>query len=149
MLSLVIRNAQLVDGSGKPAYRGDLGVEGDRIAAVGRVDGTGAQEIDAGGKVLAPGFIDIHTHYDPQLCWDRNATPTPEHGVTSLVAKKVAAPQIDCMTEQGSNSVGTERRSRAQPWRGLFFKDGVQGLIQSLELLHFPGAQEAFVHRQL
>ena len=72
-----------------------------------------------------------------------------EHGVTSLVAKKVAAPQIDCMTEQGSNSVGTERRSRAQPWRGLFFKDGVQGLIQSLELLHFPGAQEAFVHRQL
>jgi len=85
MLSLVIRNAQLVDGSGKPAYRGDLGVEGDRIAAVGRVDGTGAQEIDAGGKVLAPGFIDIHTHYDPQLCWDRNATPTPEHGVTSLV----------------------------------------------------------------
>ena len=85
MLSLVIRNARIVDGTGAPAYLGDLGVEGDRIAAVGKVEGRGEVEIDAAGKVLAPGFIDIHTHYDPQLCWDRNASPTPEHGVTSLV----------------------------------------------------------------
>jgi N-acyl-D-aspartate/D-glutamate deacylase len=85
MLSLIIRNAKIVDGTGAPAFRGDVGVQGDRIAAVGKVEGRGELEIDAGGKVLAPGFIDIHTHYDPQLCWDRNATPTPEHGVTSLV----------------------------------------------------------------
>jgi N-acyl-D-amino-acid deacylase len=85
MLSLVIRNANIVDGTGKPAFRGDLGVVGDRIAAVGAVEGSGEVEIDAKGKTLAPGFIDIHTHYDPQLCWDRNATPTPEHGVSSLV----------------------------------------------------------------
>jgi N-acyl-D-amino-acid deacylase len=85
MLSLVIRNANIVDGTGKAAFRGDVGVAGDRIAAVGAFEGRGEVEIDAGGKTLAPGFIDIHTHYDPQLCWDRNATPTPEHGVSSLV----------------------------------------------------------------
>ena len=82
---LVIRNARIVDGSGRPGYPGDLAVRGDRIAAVGSVRGAGDLEIDAEGKVLAPGFIDIHTHYDPQLCWDRTATPSPEHGVTSLV----------------------------------------------------------------
>ena len=85
MLTLAIRNAEIIDGAGKPAVRGDVGVEGDRIVAVGRVEGEAATEIDAAGLSLAPGFIDIHTHYDPQLCWDRNATPTPEHGVTSLV----------------------------------------------------------------
>lgn len=85
MLSLVIRNARIVDGAGAPSFPGDVGVEGDRIVAVGAVPDRGATEIDAAGQVLAPGFIDIHTHYDPQLCWDRNATPTPEHGVTSLV----------------------------------------------------------------
>lgn len=85
MLSLAIRNAEIVDGSGAPAFHGDLGLQGDRIVAVGRVDGSARIEIDARGKALAPGFIDIHTHYDPQLCWDRRASPTPEHGVTSLV----------------------------------------------------------------
>jgi len=84
-LSLVIRNALIVDGTGKSAFRGDVGVAGDRIVAVGQVSARGAEEIDAAGKVLAPGFIDVHTHYDPQFCWDKLATPTPEHGVTSLI----------------------------------------------------------------
>ena len=85
MFSHVFRNARIVDGSGAPAFTGDVAIMGDRIAAVGAFEGQGQTEVDAGGKVLSPGFIDIHTHYDPQLCWDRNATPTPEHGVTSLV----------------------------------------------------------------
>ena len=83
--SLVIRNARIIDGTGRPAFGGDLAIIGNRIAAIGPFEGRGLREIDAAGQVVAPGFIDVHTHYDPQLCWDRLATPSPEHGVTSLV----------------------------------------------------------------
>jgi len=83
--SIVIRNSLVVDGTGRQAYSADVAVTGDRITAVGTVSANGVAEIDAEGKVLAPGFIDVHTHYDPQLCWDKLATPTPEHGVTSLI----------------------------------------------------------------
>jgi len=83
--TLVVRNALIADGTGAPVFKGDVAVSGDRITQVGQVDGRADIEIDAGGKVLAPGFIDGHTHYDPQLCWDKLATPTPEHGVTSLI----------------------------------------------------------------
>ncbi len=84
--SLVIKNGRIVDGTGRPSFIGDIGVEGDTITAVGRVaDCNGAVVIDAGGKVVSPGFIEIHTHYDPQLCWDRTASPAGEHGVTTVV----------------------------------------------------------------
>jgi len=82
---LAIRNAKIVDGTGKTAFNGDVAVSGDKIVAVGKFDGAAAHEIDARGHVLSPGFIDVHTHYDPQLCWDRLATPSLEHGVTTVV----------------------------------------------------------------
>ena len=82
---LVVRNASIVDGTGAPAFTGDVAVRGDRIAAVGKIETRGARELDARGLTLAPGFIDIHTHYDPQICWDRLATPSLEHGVTTVV----------------------------------------------------------------
>ena len=82
---LVIRNATIVDGTGAPSFKGDLAVSNGHITQVGQVTGTGTQEIDATGAVLAPGFIDIHTHFDPQLCWDGLATPSLEHGVTTVV----------------------------------------------------------------
>jgi N-acyl-D-aspartate/D-glutamate deacylase len=82
---LAIRNATIVDGSGDPAFDGDVAVRNGKLLAVGRFDGEAAEEIDARGQVLAPGFIDIHTHFDPQLCWDGLATPSLEHGVTSVV----------------------------------------------------------------
>jgi N-acyl-D-aspartate/D-glutamate deacylase len=82
---LVLRNARIVDGTGAPAFAGDVGIRGDRIAALGRIAERGARELDVRGRVVAPGFIDIHTHYDPQICWDRLATPSLEHGVTTVV----------------------------------------------------------------
>jgi N-acyl-D-amino-acid deacylase len=85
MHDLVIRNARVIDGTGAAAFVADVAVGGGVIAAIGNVAETASREIDAKGQVLAPGFIDIHTHYDPQICWDRLATPSLEHGVTTVV----------------------------------------------------------------
>jgi N-acyl-D-amino-acid deacylase len=85
MADLVIRRARICDGSGRDAVQGDVGVTGGRIDAVGTVSERGTQEVDGDGLVLAPGFIDLHTHYDCQLFWDAQASPSPWHGVTSVV----------------------------------------------------------------
>jgi N-acyl-D-aspartate/D-glutamate deacylase len=82
---LVIRNGLLVDGSGAPGRPADVAVDGDRIAAVGAVEGRGRREIDADGLVVTPGFVDIHTHYDGQATWDPDITPSSWHGVTTVV----------------------------------------------------------------
>jgi N-acyl-D-aspartate/D-glutamate deacylase len=82
---LTIRGGTLLDGSGRPGVRGDLGLRNGAVAAVGEVEGDAAQVIDADGLVVAPGFIDVHTHYDAQVMWDRMLTISPWHGVTTVV----------------------------------------------------------------
>ncbi|MEE2784665.1 MAG: amidohydrolase family protein [Pseudomonadota bacterium] len=82
---LVIRNARIVDGTGRDEISGDVAIKDGVIASVGRVTGQGTHEMDAMRKILTPGFIDIHTHFDPQLCWDGLATPSLEHGVTTVI----------------------------------------------------------------
>jgi N-acyl-D-amino-acid deacylase len=82
---LVIRNGNIVDGSGNPAFTGDVAVSGGRIVAVGNVAGTGAQEIDAAQKLVTPGFVDIHTHYDGQAIWESTLAPSSGHGVTTVI----------------------------------------------------------------
>ena len=74
-MDLIIRNGTIVDGSGLPAYTGDVAVDKGRIVRVGHVDGNATTEIDATGKVVSPGFIDPHTHFDAQLLWDGAAKP--------------------------------------------------------------------------
>jgi N-acyl-D-aspartate/D-glutamate deacylase len=85
MHDLVIRNGNVVDGSGGPARQADIAIDDDRITAVGQVEGSGREEIDATGLLVTPGFVDIHTHYDGQVLWDPAVTPSSWHGVTSIV----------------------------------------------------------------
>jgi N-acyl-D-amino-acid deacylase len=81
---LVIRNGLVVDGSGGPGRRGDVAISGDRIVAVGEVEDAGREELDAEGLVVAPGFVDGHTHMDAQVFWDRLGTSSCWHGVTTV-----------------------------------------------------------------
>ena len=82
---LVIRNGTVIDGTGVPRYKADVAIENQRIVNIGgRITGRGAKEIDATGCVVAPGAIDLHTHYDGQLNWDPYCTPSGWFGVTSL-----------------------------------------------------------------
>jgi N-acyl-D-aspartate/D-glutamate deacylase len=82
---LVIRGGTVVDGTGDPGFEADVAVKDGVIAAVGKVSGTGAEEIDARGQLVTPGFVDIHTHYDGQATWDQRLQPSSWHGVTTVV----------------------------------------------------------------
>ena len=82
---LVIRGGTVVDGTGAPRFEADVAVKDGRIASVGRVSGAGAEEIDARGQIVTPGFVDIHTHYDGQATWDGRMQPSSWHGVTTVV----------------------------------------------------------------
>jgi N-acyl-D-amino-acid deacylase len=85
MHDLVIRNGKIVDGSGAPAFSGDIAIDKGKITSVGGTAGPARREIEAKGLLVTPGFVDIHTHYDGQVTWDPYLTPSSWHGVTTLV----------------------------------------------------------------
>ena len=88
MTDLLIKNAKIVDGTGAPAFEGDITVDGGIISSVtpvGEAAKTADKVIDAEGNLVTPGFVDIHTHYDGQVCWDKLVTPSSWHGVTTVV----------------------------------------------------------------
>src|SRR5205807_6631659 len=82
---LLIKNGRIVDGSGAPAFRGDIAVKDGKIVEIGKLSGPAARTIDAAGRVVAPGFIDNHCHYDAQITWDPLCTFPCDHGATSVV----------------------------------------------------------------
>ena len=82
---LKITGGTIVDGSGKPGFAGDLGIKDGKVVALGKAEGAADTTIDAEGKVVSPGFVDVHTHYDAQILWDRMLSISPWHGVTTTV----------------------------------------------------------------
>ena len=124
MLDLIIRNGTIVDGTGLPGFVGDVGIKGGRIVALGSVHEGAAEEMDASGKVVAPGFIDPHTHFDAQLLWDGAARPAIEHGVTTIVPGNCSLSLAPLKAEHRMKLVGMFNQIEEMPIKA--FEEGVE-----------------------
>jgi N-acyl-D-aspartate/D-glutamate deacylase len=123
MYDLLIRNGTVVDGTGEPGFRGDVAVRDGRIVGVGAVTGEARRVVDAAGKVVAPGFIDPHTHFDAQLLWDGFAKPALEHGVTTIVPGNCSLSLAPLRAEHRMKLVGMFNQIEEMPLKA--FKEGV------------------------
>ena len=99
IFDLVIRNGTVIDGSGAPPRQADVAVRGGVIVEVGEVRATGREEIDAGGQLVTPGFVDVHTHYDGQATWENRLVPSTNHGVTTVVMGNCGVGFAPCKPE--------------------------------------------------
>lgn len=113
---LAIRNGMIVDGARNPRYRADIAIKDGAIAHIGRVRaGEAAREIDATGLVVAPGFIDLHTHYDAQIFWDPYLTTSGTNGVTSVVIGNCGFGFAPCKPELRQLSMKSMTKVEAIP----------------------------------
>ena len=85
MYDLIIRNGTIIDGTGNDRYVADIAIKDEKISAIGEIQGSADKEIDAKGKLVTPGWVDVHTHYDGQATWDPVLAPSSWHGVTTVV----------------------------------------------------------------
>ena len=121
---LVIRGGRIVDGTRMPAYNGDIAIKDGRIAELGQVRGRGHREIDATGLIVAPGFIDVHTHYDAQLNWDPYASQSCWHGITSIVIAACGFGFSPCRPEDRERAMQRMTRVEAIPYAAM--KEGMR-----------------------
>jgi N-acyl-D-amino-acid deacylase len=99
-IDLVIRRGTIVDGTGAEPFNADVAIDGGKIVEVGRVTATGRSEIEAGGLLVTPGFVDIHTHYDGQVTWENRLVPSSSHGVTTVVMGNCGVGFAPCRPDQ-------------------------------------------------
>ena len=97
---LVIRNGTVIDGSGGPRYTADVAVTGGKISAIGQNLPEGREEIDAKGKLVTPGFVDLHTHYDAQVTWSSRINPSSWNGVTTVMIGNCGVGFAPCKPHQ-------------------------------------------------
>jgi N-acyl-D-amino-acid deacylase len=139
---LVIRNGTIVDGLGGEPYVGDVGVRDGVIAAVGKLDGDAAREIDAAGLLVTPGFVDLHTHYDGQAIWSDRLTPSSAHGVTTVVMGNCGVGFAPCRTED--HDVLVDVMAGVEDIPGVVMTDGLPWTWET-----FPQFMDALGARQL
>lgn len=137
MLDLVIRNGTVLDGTGRDGFEADVAVQNGRIIAVGQVRDRGAEEIDARGKLVTPGFVDPHSHYDAQATWSSRITPSSWHGVTTTLIGNCGVGFAPCRPDQRDDLVklmeGVEDipevvLTEGLPWNWQSFPDYLDAL---------------------
>ena len=136
---LVIRGGSIADGSGAACREGDVAIKGDTIVAVGRVSGRGREEIDARGKLVTPGFVDVHTHYDGQATWDARMQPSSWHGATTVIMGNCGVGFAPCRPDdhdrlvrlmEGVEDIPFPVLSQGLPWNWETYPDYLDALAQ-------------------
>ena len=125
MFDVVIRNGLVVDGTGSPGQTADVAIRDGRIVAIGEVSDKGNHEIDAEGLVVAPGFVDVHTHFDAQVFWDTTLSPSPLHGVTTVISGNCGFTIAPLEPEHGDYMMRMLARVEGMPLASL--QQGVPG----------------------
>jgi len=136
---LVIRGGLLIDGTGAPAREADVAIKDGRVAAVGKINSHGREEIDARGQLVTPGFVDIHTHYDGQATWDSRMQPSSWHGVTTVVMGNCGVGFAPCKPDdhdrlvrlmEGVEDIPFPVLSQGLPWNWESYPDYLDALSQ-------------------
>ena len=137
---LVIKNGTIVDGTGAPRFRGDVAIDGDRIVEIGKVTESARREIDASELIVSPGFVDPHTHYDAQICWDPLISCTSWHGVTSVVMGNCGVGVAPCKPDNREITAWDLTNVEAIPYNSL-----VKGV--TWDWVTFPEFMDAAANR--
>ncbi len=138
---IIIQNGSVADGRGGEPFQADVAILDGKIASVGRIDGTADEIIDASGKLVTPGFVDIHTHYDAQATWAERLTPSSAHGVTTAVMGNCGVGFAPCRPDDHDNLIRLMEGVEDIP--GVVMAEGIPWKWESFpEFLDFLGARQ-------